>query len=68
MLPFPLHLLNKCIQAEEAPLSAAIIKKNDVNKVDAGDLGPRKGCILALIMHYGNIIDSYFALPKHEDL
>lgn len=36
---FPLHLVNNCIQAQEAPLSHTIIKKNDVNKVDASDLG-----------------------------
>lgn len=35
---FPLHLVNNCIQAEEAQ-SRTIIKKNDVNKVDASDLG-----------------------------
>ena len=29
---------------------------------------PCKGCILVLIMHYGNIIDSYLSPPKHKDL
>lgn len=40
-LPPPTHtqLVNNSIQAEEAPLSPTIIKKNDVNKVDACDLG-----------------------------
>lgn len=36
---FPLHLVNNCIQAKEAPLSQTITKKNDVNKVDASNLG-----------------------------
>ena len=39
MLPFPLHLLNNCVQVEEAPLPRTIIKKNDVDKVDATDSG-----------------------------
>lgn len=36
---FPLHLVNNCIQAEEAPLSRTITKKNDASKVEARDLG-----------------------------
>lgn len=36
---FPLHLVNNYIQAEEAPLSRTITKKNDVSKVEARDLG-----------------------------
>ncbi len=35
----PLHLVNNCVRAEEAPLSPTIIKKNDVNKAHASDLG-----------------------------
>lgn len=37
MQPFSLDMVNNCIQAEEAPLSRTIIKKNDVNKADTRD-------------------------------
>lgn len=36
---FPLHLVNNCSRAEEAPLSRTITKKNDVSKADGSDLG-----------------------------